>query len=166
VVVVVESQTSWNGDLVHDKMQYKVNYENNRDLENMFVLSDFSKQKHGVLRRGVCVNEGRLNDMCSRVSAALQWSKIKLHSNIATNSTLGKGGILKEFEAQLRRFVHFEKGSNSSWDARGNKRKNNSGKSNGKNDDISDAFHMLVSWWYWFNDTEEYTQQRRMFGIE
>lgn len=165
VAVFVEGVSSWNGDVVHERLQNEVNFNNVKELENMWVVSDIAKQKHDELRRGVTVNAGRLNNMTYRMESALGCGKVKIHSDFFTNSPLGRGGILRVFEDQMRRFEHFEKGSNSCWDANGKRRKNNNAKKTGLNDDISDAFHMFISWWYWFMNNDDYIDQRHIIGL-
>lgn len=166
ILAIVESQSSWNGDMVSHHINFLIREKKMTEFSNILFLSDKQKQKHGKMRCGVNINSQRLNEMTYRLSAALGCGGIKIHNDWTTASVNGDRAIFDEFEAQLRRFKHFEEGSNSGWKPNGTRQKNNTGKEGVLNDDISDCLHMAVAWPYWFLWNDEYLEQRRLLGIQ
>jgi hypothetical protein len=160
IIAVIESQSSWNGDVIKDKINNLVMYENDKTFENIHILSDKSKQKHGIERGGVTINASRLNQMTYHLSSLMMVSGLRFHNDWVTACEMGKEVVIIEFENQLRRFLHYDEGQNSGYNSNGKKIKNNSGKEGKLNDDISDALHMFVSWYHWFMFNPEYQQQR------
>lgn len=165
IIAVVESQSSWNGDIISTKVNELVHQKGVKSLENILFLSDKSKQKHGKMRCGVCINSGRLNDMTARLAMAFATHSVRIHSDWVTASELGRDAIIGELCSQLRRFKHFDENQNSGFKSSGVKIKNNNGKEGVLNDDISDALHMFIAWSYWFYYNPEYADQRRMIRL-
>ncbi len=164
IIAVVESQSSWNGDVMKDRLNYLVHEKGVKELENIYFISDKSKQKHGKMRCGVTINSPRLNEMTYRLSSALAYGAIKIHVDWVTASEHGKRRVMDEFESQIRRFRHFDDNMNSGFTSNGARRKNNTGKDGILNDDISDALHM-TAWAHWFLFKPEYADQRRLLRL-
>jgi hypothetical protein len=164
IIAVVESQNGWTGDVIKERVNYLVHKENVKALANIHFLSDKSKQKHGVMRCGVCVSSPRLNEMAIRMSTAFASHAIRLHIDWVTASELPRGKILELAERQIRRFKHFNENENSGWKLSG--QKNNSAKEDGESDDIIDCIGMFVSWTIWFLNEQIYANQRYAAGIQ
>lgn len=166
IVLIIESQTSWNGDTMKDIIDtLSGSFVHSTKFKNVHFLSDIQKQKDGI-RHGVNASAVRLNKMAEKLSLILTMKNLSFHSNVVTCCEWGLKYILDDFESQLRRFKHFEKGENSVYLPSGKKRKNNDGKEGILSDDISDALHMFIFWTLEIFKNPIYKTQKYTFGLD
>lgn len=163
IITIVESQASWNGNVVDDKI-FEAFRRGNDALAGVYLLSDKSKQGFGVMRKGVVINRPRMNEMIYRLSSLMMMKGLRFLDKWGTASKYGREYIYDEFSAQMKRFRHFEEGENSKYGPTGTL-KNNSGKEGTLNDDICSALHMFILWAYKFLNERDYLPQKRMFGL-
>ena len=162
IVLAVESQSRWDGSWVkyfvnENKLKYK-------ELRNIVFVSDVGfKHPH----EGVLIYESRYRDAIKKLSIALSTAGgICIYEKFGTLNQDGPEEMLNEAMRQLLRYIHFEDDFCSKYDKSGRKRKkNNTGKISGYNDDVAVAMILSYLWLIIFGDDEKYKLQRDEFSV-